>query len=155
MLERRGERVIGPVTINAKADRIDRNGSAWEIIDYKTGRVPTRDEIRGVYAPQLAVEALIARAGGYGEKAGGDIELSYWRTGGGDAQRAIAVKDVAEVIAATERVLGEMIDAFYKAGAPYTAIPQPAHAPAFNDYAHLERLDEWQTRVDADEEEAS
>lgn len=154
VLETRGNRVVGPVTINAKADRIDRKGSAWEIIDYKTGRVPTRDEIKGVFAPQLAVEALIARAGGYGDKASGDIELSYWRTGGGDAQRAVAVKDVAEVIAATERVLGEMIEAFYGAGLPYTAIPQPAYAPAFNDYAHLERLDEWQTRVDADEEEA-
>ena len=155
VLETRGNRVIGPVTINAKVDRIDRKGSAWEIIDYKTGRVPTRDEIKGVYAPQLAVEALIARAGGYGDKAGDDIELSYWRTGGGDAQRAIAVKDAAEVIAATERVLGEMIDAFYGAGVPYAAIPQPAYAPTFNDYKHLERLDEWQTRIDPDEEDAS
>lgn len=154
VLEKRGERRIGPVTINAKADRIDRKGSAWEIIDYKTGRVPTRDEIKSVYAPQLAIEALIARAGGYGEKADGDIELSYWRTGGGDAQRAIAVKDVAEVIAATEYVLGEMIDAYYRDGAPYVAIPQPAFAPAFNDYAHLERIDEWATRADTDEEDA-
>jgi hypothetical protein len=48
-----------------------------------------------------------------------------------------------------------MIDAFYEAEAPYVAIPQPAYGPAFNDYAHLERLDEWQTRVDPDEEEAS
>lgn len=156
VLELRGERIFGPVTINAKADRIDRNGSAWEIIDYKTGRIPTRDEINGVYAPQLAVEALIARGGGYGEKAGDDIELSYWRTGGGaDTQRAIAVKDVAEVIATTEHVLSAMIEAYYKGGDAYVAIPQPAYAPAFNDYAHLERIDEWATRVDADDEEAS
>jgi ATP-dependent helicase/nuclease subunit B len=154
-LEKRGERRVGPLTINAKADRIDRNGSAWEIIDYKTGRIPTRNEIEAVYAPQLAVEALIARAGGYGDKAGGDIALSYWRTGGGDAQRAIAVKDPAAVIGETERVLGEMIDAFYRDGAAYVAIPQPAFAPVFNDYAHLERIDEWATRVDADEEETS
>jgi len=154
-LERRGERRIGPVTINAMADRIDRNGSAWEIIDYKTGRIPTRDEIDAVYAPQLALEALIARAGGYGETAGDDIALSYWRTGGGEAQRAIAVKDPAAVIGETERVLGEMIDAFYRDGAAYVAIPQPAYAPVFNDYAHLERIDEWATRIDGDEEEPS
>ncbi len=154
-LEKRGERRIGPVTIHAKADRIDRNGSAWEIIDYKTGRIPTRDEIEAVYAPQLAIEALIARAGGYGDKAGDDIALSHWRTGGGDAQRAVAVKDPAAVIGETERVLGEMIDAFYRDGAAYVAIPQPAYAPVFNDYAHLERIDEWATRVDADEEEPS
>ncbi|MBX3497959.1 MAG: double-strand break repair protein AddB [Alphaproteobacteria bacterium] len=154
VLEKRGERVVGPVTINAKADRIDRNGSAWEIIDYKTGRIPTRNEIEAVYAPQLAVEALIARAGGYGEKAGGDIGLGYWRTGGGDAQRAVAVKDPAAVIAETERVLGEMIDAFYRDGAAYVAIPQPAYAPTFNDYAHLERIDEWATRVEPEDEDA-
>lgn len=154
-LEKRGERRVGPLTINAKADRIDRNGSAWAIIDYKTGRIPTRNEIEAVYAPQLALEALIARAGGYGDKAGDDIELSYWRTGGGDAQRAVAVKDPAQVIADTERVLGEMIDAFYRDGAAYVAIPQPAFAPVFNDYAHLERIDEWATRVDTDEEEPS
>lgn len=155
VLEKRGERIVGPVTINAKADRIDRKGSAWEIIDYKTGRVPTRDEIKGVYAPQLAVEALIAQTGGYGEKAGADVQLSYWRTGGGaDAQRAIAVRDVAEVIATTEHVLGEMIDAYYSGGAAYMAIPQAAYAPAFNDYAHLERIDEWATRVEPDDEEA-
>lgn len=155
VLEKRGERVVGPVTINAKADRIDRNGSAWEIIDYKTGRVPTRNEIEAIYAPQLAVEALIARAGGYGDKAGDDIELSYWRTGGGDAQRTIVVKDPAGVIAETQRILGEMIDAFYVSGVPYVAIPQPSFAPAFNDYAHLERIDEWATRVDAEDEESS
>jgi len=155
-LEKRGERRIGPVTINAKADRIDRSGSAWEIIDYKTGRIPTRDEIKAVYAPQLAVEALIARSGGYGDKADGDIGLSYWRTGGGaDAQRAVAVKDAADVIAETERVLGEMIDAFYRDRVAYVAIPQQAYAPAFNDYTHLERLDEWQTRVDGDDGETS
>jgi ATP-dependent helicase/nuclease subunit B len=154
VLETRGERVIGPLTINAKADRIDRIGSAWQIIDYKTGRIPTPNEIKAIYAPQLAVEALIARAGGYGDKAGDDIELSYWRTGGGDAQRAVVVKDSAGVIAETERVLGEMIDAFYRDGAAYVAIPQPAFAPAFNDYAHLERIDEWATRVEPDEDEA-
>ena len=35
-------------------------GGAWEIIDYKTGRVPSKKELEGLVAPQLLLEAAMA-----------------------------------------------------------------------------------------------
>ena len=70
--------------------------------------------------------------------------------------RPNATQRAVRACAGSERLVrGWHAVGFYTAGAPYAAIPQPAYGPAFNDYAHLERLDEWQTRVDPDEEEAS
>ncbi|MBV9834001.1 MAG: double-strand break repair protein AddB, partial [Alphaproteobacteria bacterium] len=152
LLETQGERKIGKLTIYAIADRIDRKGKDWEIIDYKTGRVPSRREIEAAFAPQLSVEALIARGGGYKGKVDGDIALSYWRTGGGDGQREIPVKNAAEVIETTDRELRRLIEDFYTKGVAYEAIPYPAFAPAYNDYEHLERVAEWASRDDDDEE---
>lgn len=53
-------------TIKAKADRIEtaRTG-AVTVVDYKTGRPPTKDEIAAGFAPQLPLEAAMILAGAF------------------------------------------------------------------------------------------
>lgn len=53
-------------TLSGRADRIDemRDGSL-EIVDFKTGGVPSRRQMTDRLAPQLPMEALIARQGGF------------------------------------------------------------------------------------------
>lgn len=157
--ERRGKIVVGqaghPLTIHALADRIDRVADGvWEIIDYKTGRTPSRKEMDALFAPQLLLEAAIAERGGFeGLKDKADeIHLSYWRANGlDDGGRVEEVKGSAELVPAMLALVDKMAVHFSNPATPYIALPWPEFIPHFNDYTHLERIAEWSTVGGADE----
>ena len=75
----------GPFTITAIADRIDRLRSGeLVVIDYKTGSLPSKQEIKDAVAVQLPLEGAIARDGNFGGLSGVPASLEYWRLSGGD-----------------------------------------------------------------------
>jgi len=156
-VEVKGSRVIdapaGEFLLTATADRVDRLADGTlAILDYKTGRVPSPKELAAGFAPQLPLEAAIAQAGGFeGVPAGAVGELAFWKLGGGEPPGEI--KRVADPEALAEAALAgltRLVHTFDDPATPYRAIPRPAFALAFNDYAHLERVAEWS----AAEEEA-
>ena len=158
--ETKGSLTVGPrrrpLTIEARADRIDElEHGAWEIIDYKTGRIPTNDELEALFAPQLLLEAAMAERSGF-EKIQGKastVRLSYWQANGlGDGGRVSEIKAAAELVPAMIEQVEKMAELFAQPGTPYTALPWPAYIPHFNDYAHLERAAEWSTTGKDDEE---
>ncbi len=147
--ERAGAVTIGGLTVEARADRIDEiEPGGWEIIDYKTGRVPSPKELEGLFAPQLLLEAAIALHGRFeqiGEPARA-VHLSYWQTNGlGDGGEIKEVKESETLVPAMIALLHKMIEHFGNPATPYTALPWPEFIPHFNDYAHLERVAEWST----------
>ena len=137
----------GPVALRAIADRIDqRIGGDWTIVDYKTGAVPRKAEVEAGLAPQLPLEALILRHGGFeGLPAGLCATLDYWRLTGGEPAGETRSQDqaVEALVDAAEAGLLRLIAAFDKPETPYLATPDPAVAPRFDDYAHLARAKEW------------
>lgn len=137
----------GPFTLTAIADRIDRlAGGGLEIIDYKTGGVPSRKEVEFGYAPQLSLEAAIATRGGFEKMDTGDVEaLAYWRLTGGDPAGEIRTFSNEDGALSEDALVGleRLLDIFSKAETPYQAIPAPAYRPRFNDFEHLERILEW------------
>jgi ATP-dependent helicase/nuclease subunit B len=154
--ERWGRIQVGPanrpLTIRGLADRIDQiEPGVWEIIDYKTGRVPTRKEMDALFAPQLLLEAAMATRGGFEklkEKAN-EVHLSYWRANGlDDGGKVDEVKGSDELIPAMLALVDKMAEHFANPKAPYIALPWPAFTPHFNDYEHLERVSEWSTGGD-------
>jgi ATP-dependent helicase/nuclease subunit B len=156
-VEVKGERVIdgpaGPFVLNATADRIDRlTGGTLAILDYKTGAVPSKKELAAGFAPQLPLEAAIAQAGGFADVPAGAVsELAFWRMAGGDPPGEI--KPVDDPVRHAQEALAGMtalVDRFDDPATPYHAVPRPAYAPRYTDYAHLERAAEWS----AGEEEA-
>jgi ATP-dependent helicase/nuclease subunit B len=136
-----------PFTLRAKADRIDRLAAGGlAILDYKTGGVPSMAQVLAGYAPQLALEAALARAGAFaGIEAAATEELAYWRLRGG--------RDIADIFrvpadpmtlaaGALER-LHRLIGAYEDPGMPYLPVPDPDFLPAFGRYDHLSRRGEW------------
>ena len=137
----------GRFVLTGTADRIERKTDGGvTIIDYKTGGTPSKAEIIGGYAPQLALEAAIARAGGFeGMAAAPSVALAYWKLSGGDPAGEETWPKVDDEALAEEALGGlrHMIARFDDPATAYHAIPDPAWAPRFNDYAHLARVKEW------------
>ena len=143
------KRPVSINTIEAIADRIDEIGSgAWNVIDYKTGRVPTPRELEGLFAPQLLLEAAMALRGGFDKVSGkpGEIVLSYWQANGLGAGGDIKdIKGSDELVPKMVALVEQMAERFANPDTPYKALPWPEFIPHFNDYAHLERVAEWST----------
>lgn len=134
-----------PFTLVAKADRIDRKGDGRiEIIDYKTGMIPTAPQIRAGFAPQLPLEALMAEAGAFGPVPAGEIGgLAFWRLHGGDPPAKITeIKDYEAAIELARDGFEKLLNAFSQAQTPYLSYPRPEAAGA-GDYDHLARVREW------------
>ncbi len=136
------------VKLTAIADRLDRRlDGGWTIIDYKTGLAPGKGDVESGLAPQLPLEALILRRGGFaGLPAGEATSLDYWRLTGGEPAgeaRAAHSREVAELIEEAEAGLRGLIEVFGRRETPYRAVPDPERAPRYDDYAHLARVKEW------------
>lgn len=150
-IEARGEMEVDlggrRFTLVGRADRIDAlAGGGYEVIDYKTGAVPSRRSVEGGLSPQLPLEAAMVAAGAFdGVPAGPVAALSYWHLSGGDpAGRVRPATDSPDGLAraAPER-LRELLGHYEDPGSPYLARPDPGTAPKASDYGHLERVDEW------------
>ena len=137
----------GTFVVGAIADRIDRTSEGGLVIlDYKTGAIPTSDEVAAGFAPQLPLEAMIAEAGGFeGVPAGPVVRIEYWRLKGSEPAgeiRTLAL-DPARLIAEAREGVARLIAAFDDPATAYEARPRPDQAPRFSDYEHLARVKEW------------
>ncbi len=144
--------------LSATADRLDlRQDGEIEILDYKSGAVPTTKDVMLGEAPQLVLEALILAAGGFDNLPSRTIAgLSYWKLSGGrEPGKAQPLKlDIDAAMADADAGLRRLIAVFDDHKTPYRARPRPEVALRYDDYEHLARLKEWSTgeggRADAD-----
>ncbi|MDZ4735496.1 MAG: double-strand break repair protein AddB [Rhodospirillaceae bacterium] len=138
-------------TLVASVDRIERGRDRRLVIaDYKTGYVPKLPSIELGYAPQLTLEAAMARASAFGvigDAAERDLMLEYWKlTGGAVAGRIVpvAVGDAARALAIeAEAGLRQLVARFRLRKTPYRSRPHPLYAPRLGAYDHLARVAEW------------
>ena len=64
-----------------------------------------------------------------------------------------AFKLCSDFFALTVQRLMSLLALYQQPETPYTACPFTGHAPDYNDYAHLERIAEWQVEENDDEKE--
>jgi ATP-dependent helicase/nuclease subunit B len=137
-------------TLSAIADRIDLGeDGTLRIYDYKTGGVPTPKNVDETKAPQLSLEAVIARGGGFEDISASPVSrLVYIRARGygeggeeRDAGKKVSVQDLADD--ALEH-LQNLVKAYADEAQPYTALRRAGFDYRYDDYAHLARLQEWQ-----------
>lgn len=134
-------------TLRATADRVDLlQDGTLAILDYKTGKVPSKKEVEAGYAPQLPLEACIAQAGGFpGVPSRPVSQLLFWHLSGGatGGVEKTAGDDPSKLAREALDGLRGLIAVFNREETPYEARPHPGRAPDFSDYLHLARVKEW------------
>jgi ATP-dependent helicase/nuclease subunit B len=138
--------------LRAKADRIERlpDGRA-RIVDFKTGVVPSIEQVKAALAPQLPLEAAMVLEGGFptlGPVTGLVESLYVALTGKADGGReqTIAFKDIATEDHARQVLdsLKTLIDRFEDETTPYRSMLHPMFkGRRYGDYDHLARVREW------------
>jgi ATP-dependent helicase/nuclease subunit B len=148
----------GPFTLRGRADRIERRpDGSLAILDYKTGTPPSAAEVEGGRAPQLPLEAAMARHGAFGEALAGEVgELTFWHIpGGAEPGRATRLfkadpARTAEIAELARSSVIALVAAFDDPTRAYLSQPAPGAAPRFSDYTRLARVAEWSAAQDPD-----
>jgi ATP-dependent helicase/nuclease subunit B len=156
-----GEMRVDGVRVLGRADRIDRlSDGSLRIIDYKTGRVPSKAEVKAGFALQLGLLGLIAEAGGFakdGVAAAPATGFEYWSFGKKDdgfgnrqSPMKLSTRETGlppEEFLPHHRVkLAEAIARYIKGSEPFTARENPDYK-GYTDYDQLMRLGEWLVRL--------
>jgi ATP-dependent helicase/nuclease subunit B len=162
LAERDGALVLaapgGPFTLKARADRIDVAAGSLSITDYKTSaslEALVRNAKAG-RAPQLALEAAIAAAGGFPSVPARPVAvLRYISAAGGkppgleeDVERDPG--EVAQLAQKARDGLACLIAEFDRLETPYRAVRRPRFRYDFDEFAHLARVAEWS--IESEEE---
>ncbi len=151
-------------TLVGKADRIDlRHDGTLEIIDFKTGGVPQPREMTAFEAPQLLLEAAMAKAGAFPGVEGRDSStLTYIKIGLGPAAFQLkpfklpsGMGPMAAVDEIVRRTQGHVEAFLIRDGLPMTARIRPrvetGRKSFVGDYDHLARTDEWTLTAGVDD----
>jgi ATP-dependent helicase/nuclease subunit B len=150
-----------PFILTARADRIDlfADGSAG-VVDYKTGAAPSSKEMRVGLAPQLPLEAAIARAGGFPDlpKIASVSEIAVMRLSGGSPAGKVQpfvpgnqIKSCDELADFNLARLKDLLTAFATEEQAYHPIPRPKWRLRYGKYDHLARIAEWSASGGEDE----
>jgi ATP-dependent helicase/nuclease subunit B len=159
-----GEHILaapaGPFTLRARADRIDIRADGLVITDYKTARgidEMARRAVRGE-APQLPLEAAIARAGGFAHvDERRVVGLRYISASGGEPageEAMVDAGDIGQLASDVEAALGRLVAMYDDPSTPYRAVRRARFRYDFDVYAHLARVAEWSGRDDSEEDAA-
>jgi ATP-dependent helicase/nuclease subunit B len=142
------------VNLTGRADRLDlRPDGRADIIDYKTGKPPTHEQVRCGLAPQLTLEAAALALAGFADAPAVEASsLIYWYFGGGDpCAMEMDLKEPAPLAAANALArLDALLVRYADPQQPFLSKPRAQFAKPFADYDHLARRGEW---ADAEEEE--
>jgi ATP-dependent helicase/nuclease subunit B len=148
-------------TLSARADRIDQTEDGRVVIyDYKTGAPPNKKQVADLYAPQLPLEAAIAKTGGFAELGPRGVDnLVYIQASGrqdGGEQRDACDADAETLSAKALEDLAQLAAHFADPATPYEVKRRAGTAFAslyrHDDYEHLARVQEWLTQEAAEEQ---
>jgi ATP-dependent helicase/nuclease subunit B len=160
-LERSGNLVLDiagePFKLSATADRIERdaNGSL-HIVDFKTGSPPTDKMIRQGFDPQLPLEALIAKRGGFDGIAASEVaSLEYVALKATPEFRIVGRSrdfnaTAAEMAEKAEAGLINLIASYRDPEAVFLSAPRIQYVKYDYGYNLLARRAEWTSEMEAE-----
>jgi ATP-dependent helicase/nuclease subunit B len=149
-VEIEAEAIIGNIILSTKIDRLNLfvDGS-YEIIDYKTGQLPSAKNIKSGLEPQLAIEALIICLGkiknypnlnnAISKKA--ITNFQYQNLKGRDSNKIMNISKTTELINAAEDGISRLLTMFVDQNLGYVCCPN-FDLYKKDDYWHLGRVGE-------------
>ena len=142
----------GDFEITAKADRIDETKDGqYIILDYKTGKIPSSNEVKSGHALQLPLEGLIASKGHFETIDNMNVKkMIYWQLGSSVLEITPQNDDILQK---TEEYLLKLIETFDFETTPYHSRPIPKFIPKNSDYEHLARIREWSVQEEGESNE--
>lgn len=158
--EVKGMTEVAGVRLEGTVDRIDRNSDGTlAIVDWKSGKPPSRRAVAEGYSMQLGLLGLIAEHGGFGaEVEGVPTDFEYWSLAAGKdgtlgyRESPVGLNkggegiDPADFTTRAARVLEGAVAEYLTGNAAFVAKLHPEYAP-YGDYDQLMRLDEWYGRA--------
>ncbi|MBY0354372.1 MAG: double-strand break repair protein AddB [Rickettsiales bacterium] len=142
-LERQMQGRDAPFILTARVDRIDHypDGRA-DIIDFKTGVTPKNTDVTDGYSPQLTLEGWLL------QETKKVAALIYWKVPADKEKGSLLPAggkdvDTLTLIAQAHEGLMRLLHYYDHAEVPYMSLADNDEAPKYNDYKHLERLEEW------------
>jgi ATP-dependent helicase/nuclease subunit B len=145
----------GPFRLTARADRIEVREEGVDILDFKTGQLPSAKAVSAGFYPQLTLTAAIARAGGFAnlpERSLGDLVYVQVKPDEARARQA-QIKTVSSEAAADAALLSlqRRLDRYADERTGYPSWEKPQYmAQRGGDYDQLARLYEWHVLGDED-----
>ena len=145
-------------TLSGRADRIDlmRDGTI-EIIDYKTGSVPSNKQVRQLLSPQLPLEAAMIARGTFreiGKAQAGSLKYVHLKPKAGSSAGSELAETKAEDDERSAYALGEkawrelqqLLEYYRDPLTPYPSRIMPMREGDMDGtYDHLARVREWST----------
>ena len=152
---------LGPVTLEATADRVEKLADATlAIVDFKTGQPKTAPQVERGLEPQLALEAAIAAQSAFGHIGPAPTsELIYFRMS--LSAQTMSEKNgqplefetgtTMQIAEAALAGLKHLIEQYADPAQPYYSKPRVEFAWSVSDYDNLARRAEWTTDEGGDE----
>ncbi|WP_194744279.1 double-strand break repair protein AddB [Thermaurantiacus tibetensis] len=134
----------GGIRIEGKADRIDIHGDGrLRIVDYKTGKPPTRKAFEDRMARQLPLLRLLVEAGGSREIHGEVGLLEYWKLSGGQEEGTVVGTKWTIERATFAQDLRQLFARFLLGDEAFVPKLVPVFAEQYRTYDQLARVEEW------------
>ncbi len=137
-------------TLRARADRIEMyDDGSGAIIDYKTGRMPKAEECETGLAPQVTLEAAMAKRGAFSDPVPEVISaLTYiglWgtREPGEVREMTTSLEETDEWAEHAFEHFLALVKGFQRQDRPYPSQPRPQFVSTWGEYDHLARRLEW------------
>jgi ATP-dependent helicase/nuclease subunit B len=146
----------GKFTLSGRADRIDiLTGGQAAILDYKSGRVPTKKQVERLLAPQLPLEAAMLAHGAFEQAGARDTAQMIYLSLADEkaAGKPLYFDDPMALAADAWRRLAGRIARFDDPATPYVSRPLVEKTTYAGDYDHLARVREWSASGWADDDE--
>lgn len=154
------------ITLRGRADRIDlRKDGTLDIIDFKTGSVPTAKQVNAGFAPQLPLEGALVQARGFSEvntlqttgipTIGAMQYVQLKPSKDGFLERSAVPKDIdgAEIIDKTWSSLKALLTRYREPGQGYLSRAYPLRSADHSGrYDHLARVAEWSLHDEGEDE---
>lgn len=134
--------------IRVVADRIDIDvlNKELTISDYKTGIIPSKSDFYNGVSPQLIIEAIILKNGGFGNEIK-DFKVKsveYIKLFGKNKVNELIFSENLDItIQKVRHSLEKLIEIYKNPKTAYLVVPNPYFVPKYNDYGHLARIQEW------------